>query len=129
MKVQQIGAIVNMIGSLGMIGSIVAFAAPRFQLHVKIMIPILFSIFSVILSSVIAVRDDPVLVVSLSSIAMAYPIIVFLCIGSLLLGMAFMQGMHSIQIPLFFIVLCALVAFGGSVTSIVAAEREKKPCS
>jgi len=121
MKVQKIGAIINIVGSLGMIVSIIVFTAHRFQLHAKILMPILFPIISIILSSFVIAREDPVLIVTLSSIAMVYPIFVLLGMGSLLLVLAFMQGINSIQIPLFFLVLSGLVAFSGSVASIVAA--------
>jgi hypothetical protein len=121
MHLKNVGALLNICGSIGMIVSLFLHAAQRIQFHPKLAMPITLAVVSMILSAFILCTCDPTTVLVLSSVSLVFPSIVLLSIGCVLMAMAVVQGIHSIQVPLFFLVLTALLAFSGNV--IILAQE------
>jgi hypothetical protein len=119
MKIQYIGALINIIGSLGMLIGIIWYVLYRMQVSPKLIIPIILIFISLVCSAIVLTLTNRTVIMTLSYVALIYPVIMLFTVGTIITGSIFTQGLHSIEIPMLILLLFSIIASAGSVTTLI----------
>ena len=116
----NIGAIISIVGSSGLLLSFVIYAWYTLQLVPKLMVPLLLVFIPLVCSIAILITRNKSVVKTLACVALVYPVIVLFGSGVYITASGLIQGLNSIPAVIVLLFLFSLISFSGSVKTITA---------
>ena len=115
----NIGAIISIVGTAGLILSFVIYSWYTLQLIPKLLLWLLLVIIPLVCAIAILSTNNIPLTKILATIGIVYPSFVLLCTGIYITACALVMGINSIPFPIFLLFLSSLLSFTGSIVTLV----------
>ena len=113
------GAIISIVGSVGLLLSFLIYAWYTLQIIPKIMIPLFLVAIPLVCSIAMILSNSATTIRTLAYVALVYPAILLFGTGTYITACALVMGFTSIPIVIVLLFIFALLTFSGTIVSVV----------